>query len=86
MTRAMVQAHAKGLGRKHQHTGVESFSLTTMNDQRGSIYSAHARVVELFTAMHNSNGKVQPPINPLFNQSYRSLNLIIRPSQESNGG
>ena len=36
-TGAMVRAHGKGLVRIHQRTGAESFGLTAMNDQRGSI-------------------------------------------------
>jgi hypothetical protein len=36
------------------HTGAELFGLTTMNEKKGSKHKcAHAKVVELFTAMHN---------------------------------
>jgi hypothetical protein len=53
-----------------------------MNDQRGSIQYARARVVGLFIAMQSSNDKVQPP----FNQSKHSSNHINRPTQKSNSG
>ena len=36
-TGAMNRAHGKGLVRIHQRTGAESFGLTAMNNQRGSI-------------------------------------------------
>jgi hypothetical protein len=62
--------HGKGRVRIHQYTVTELPESAMNQAKRGKHKCMHARVVESFTAMHDSYGKVPPPI-------YTSVQTII---------